>query len=387
MAASVSTGPLVSLGALAGGAGGVQPREYSDEIGPSIFFGGMAIPASGSIVNKDRTGAGEFPAVYGAFPIRTINSAPAAGGASAPLTVAGLASAGVALPNVTTYAAGRAPGANGVGLDVGLDAATFATAGTATLTTIANAWRYRVGQWIGLLNGGLGGATLMSQITAINLGTGVLTVSPVPAAATTGQISLSSRFNPNAYGAVGPPNFVAKAMSAGSARIVIPEVGGARGVGVAVTATGTGGPVLIQGLDTFGKPQSETITTATTAITVWGKKTYAVFLSATPQYTEAGRNLTVLVSDLIGLPLPVLSADSIVSGTFAGTALVAANFAVYPADLTVPASLTTGDPRGGIQMSANGPGATPGTPLTLNGTSVLVIDQRLNPLQVALGGV
>jgi hypothetical protein len=58
--------------------------------------------------------------------------------------------------------------------------------------------------------------------------------------------------------------------------------------------------------------------------------------------------------------------------------------------MTYPMTATTGDPRGGIQTTANGPAVAlglgvPGTPLPFTGT-VLAVDQRLNPLQVAIGG-
>jgi len=405
MAKETFTGPLIALGGIAGGPGSQQPREYSDEIGPSIFWGGTAIVASGGPGTKDRTGPGSVSAVYAASPIRTINCAPAAGAAA--LTVAGLPTNGVPLVNITTYAGGRAPGtpvisggvaALGVALDMGLDPVTTTTAATnnVTLATIANAWRYRVGQWIGILNGAVGGATLMTQITAITVATGVMTVVPPPGAGVaTGvngpQITLSNRYNYNQYGASGPPSSVSSTAAAGAARISIPELGTTRGVGVTAAAATTNGQVLIQGIGQFGMPVSELITTVAGS-TVWGKKTYDVFVSATPQFSDAtaGHNLTVVTSDFFGFPMSVMSVDSIVAMTFAGTAMVAANFTVIPADTTYPATQTTGDPRGGIQMTANGPAvalglAAPVTPLTLNGTTgILVVDQRLNPLQVAL---
>jgi hypothetical protein len=394
MAKDTFTGPLISLGGLAGGEGGTTPREYSDEIGPSIFWAGEAIPATGAVASKDRTGPGSIPSVFCAFPMRTVNSMPAAGGAAAALTVAGPASSGTPLVNTSTYALGRAPGTpvtvggvamTGVALDMGLDGATF-TAGAAVvpLTVGADTWRYRIGQWVGLLNGGAGGLTQMAQITAITAGASI-TVSPAPAVSGTGTIALTNRFNPNAYGASGPPSSLSKLASAGSARIVIPEVGNARGVGVTGVAGGTGGPILIQGLDLFGAQQSEIIQAPAAATTVWGKKTYSLFISATPQFTDASHNYTVCESDLIGLPVSVLDAGSIVAVTFGGTAEVAGTgYTIVPADLTNPATTTTGDPRGGIQVSANGPATAPGTGLTLNGATVLAIDQRLNPLQVAL---
>jgi hypothetical protein len=132
--------------------------------------------------------------------------------------------------------------------------------------------------------------------------------------------------------------------------------------------------------------QTETITGATTATTVWSKKTYDMFISATPRTADAGHNYTVVTSDFIGFPLPVLSADSIVAATRAGTAIApTADYTIIPADLTFPISPTTGDPRGGIQTTANGPGVAPTTPVAF-ANSVLIVDQRLNPLQVALGG-
>ena len=75
MAKETFTGPLIALGGVAGGPSGGMPREYSDEIGPSIFWGGMAIPVSGGPGSKDRTGPGAISSVFAAFPIRTINAA------------------------------------------------------------------------------------------------------------------------------------------------------------------------------------------------------------------------------------------------------------------------------------------------------------------------
>ena len=393
MAKAGFTGPLLSLGTLAGGMSGSQPREYSDELGPSIVFGGFATPVITGNASKDRMGPGAIPAVFCASPIRTVNASISVNGA---LTTAGPAVAGVALPNLTTYTLGRAPApttvagvsVNGIALDMGLDTAVYVIGppGTATLSVIANAWRYRVGQWICLLNGGVAGAPLMTQITAIVVSTGVITVSPAPLAAATGQIALTNRFNPNLYGASGPPSGVASTAAAGTARIIIPEVGNTRGLGITSVAGATQTIFDVVGTDGTGLLQTETITGATTATTVWSKKTYDMFISATPRTADAGHNYTVVTSDFIGFPLPVLSADSIVAATRAGTAIApTADYTIIPADLTFPISPTTGDPRGGIQTTANGPGVAPTTPVAF-ANSVLIVDQRLNPLQVALGG-
>ena len=267
---------------------------------------------------------------------------------------------------------------------MGLDLASFATNGTVTLTTTSagNSWRYRPGQWICLLNNPTN-SVFMTQVQTIPT-VSTMTVSPAPGTATSGQIALTNRYNPNLYGASGPPSSISSQASAGAARIHIPELGTTRCVGINGSASSAGGPVLIQGIGAFGMPVSEIIQAPTSATTAWGKKTYDIFISATPQFTDA-HNYTIKTGDFFGFPLSVMSLDSIATMTFAGTAMVAANFTIIPADTTYPATQTTGDPRGGIQMTANGPGAAPGTPLTLNGTTgILVVDQRLNPLQVAL---
>jgi hypothetical protein len=400
MAKATFTGPVLALGGAAGnmrmpgqpGSGvGLGPPEYSLEIGPSGFWGGYFIPGRGS---KDRTGPGSIPGVYAAVPIRTVNQPLSAGNAA--LTVAGGATAGTPLVNISTYNIARAPvpaitsGISGIGiaLDIQIDTATFAAnSPTVTLGTAANTWRYRVGQWIALLGGGGASVALYSQITAI--GSGTLTVSPAPTtaqAANAGGIALTNFYNPALYG--GAATNVSSEIAAGAARISVPEAAATRGVGVTGVASGTGGQVLIAGLDGFGTFQSELITQLGGAGTAWGKKTYDVFLSATPQFTDAGHNYTVVTSDLIGLPMSVISPNSFASMLFgaAGSqaAMVAANYTLVPADQTNPATTTTGDPRGGIQMTANGPATAPGTPLTLNGTNILTLQQILDPLQVAL---
>ena len=398
MAKDTFTGPIVALGTLAGGQGGGQPREYSDELGPSIFFGGIAMPVVTAVSSKDRMGPGAIASVFCAFPIRTINAAISVGNGA--LTTPGPAVAGTPLVNLSGYALGRAPvpviasggvSTFGIALDMGLDTAGFTTAATnnVTLATPANAWRYRVGQWVCLLNGAASGAALMSQITTITPATGVMTVFPPPVASVTGQIALTNRFNPNLYGASGPPSSIASTASAGTARLVIPEVGNTRGIGIQGSASGVSTIFDIVGTDGTGAIQTETIIGPVGAANVWSKKTYDSFISATPRTSDA-HNYTVGTSDFIGFPLPVLSTDSIVAMSLGGTAVVAANFTVIPADLTYPASPTTGDPRGGIQTTANGPAvalglAVPGTPLPFSGT-VLTVDQRLNPLQVVIGG-
>ncbi len=167
-------------------------------------------------------------------------------------------------------------------------------------------------------------------------------------------------------------------------RFLIPEAATARGVGVTGVAGGTGGPVLIQGLDIFGQAQSETITATAGATTTYGKKTYKVFISATPQFNDA-HAYTVVTSDLIGLPLSVLPAPNPLPALLAAGVAYVGSVLQY-ADITNPATLTTGDPRGGIQLSNKGPvaGATGAGP---DGATLFSVTQTISALAAVAGSM
>jgi hypothetical protein len=159
-------------------------------------------------------------------------------------------------------------------------------------------------------------------------------------------------------------------------RFLIPECATARGVGITGVAGGTGGPVLVRGLDVFNQLQTEIVQAAAGAATTYGKKTYKVFIDATPQFND-NHAYTVVTSDLIGLPISVLPNAPAPVITFAGAAYTTGVFQY--ADLTNPATTTTGDPRGAYQMSTKGPnaGATGAGP---TGAGVLSITQTISAL-------
>jgi hypothetical protein len=93
---------------------------------------------------------------------------------------------------------------------------------------------------------------------------------------------------------------------------------------------------------------------------------------------------TVVTSDLIGFPISVLPGAPAPVITLAGAAYTTG--VVQYADLTNPATTTTGDPRGAYQMSAKGPnaGATGAGP---TGTGVLSITQTISALAAVTASV
>lgn len=255
MAASVSSGPLVSLGGLTGAPGGQQPAEYSQQIGPCIFWAGFGIPIIGSGANKDNINPGAVPAIYASSPLQTINAIPVAGGAT--LANIAAASVGVPLANWNTFAPGigfgtparlnGSPVLNAVALDIALDkAAVTANSNIIVLATPANIWRYSRGMWLALAGAGPVGAMLFAQVT--NVGTpvnGQITLSQNAAVTqAVAEVGLTNRYSLYGYGNP-PPSGVSAMAAAGMGRFLIPECAVARGVGVTGVAGGTGGPVQI----------------------------------------------------------------------------------------------------------------------------------------------
>jgi hypothetical protein len=384
MAQSVSVGPIIALGGLAGGR--PSPAEYSVEIGPSIFWQGIGLPAPGT-GSKDKKGMGSMPALYLSTIVQALNQAIQPAGLA--LTVAAPAQSGVPLPLATVYAPGIAPGtpgptgARGVGIETGYSmGATVSNSGTVTLALANDTWRFAVGQFVSVAGAGAGGSMLFAKVTAINP-VGTITISP-PAVVTQAAAAIGCYGgDPSSYAFTqhgNLPSFYSPFMNGGAGRFLAPDSSCARGVGVVSLGGSPAGNVLIQGLDIYMRPQSEIIATPAGAATTYGRKTYKIFLAAIPQYT-AGQNVTVITSDLIGMPVCLLPNQPIPTITLAGVGYAPDALTQY-ADLTYPATTSTMDPRGALQVSAAGPvtGGTPGT--GGDGTSRFVIQQTLTVMQV-----
>jgi hypothetical protein len=388
MTQSAFVGPIVALGGVSSGPKGGAPTEYSVEIGPSIFWQGASLLAMTGGGSKDKTGMGAIPSLFMSDNILSLNQIIQPGGIA--ITTAANATSGTPFPLVTAYTLGITPQAPttqpgnpiGVALESGF-AVGGTTANSGTVTVAANdKWRFFPGQFLSLGGAGLGGALFFAKVVTVPPpGTNTITVSPNPL--TTQANSAIGQYHGDptnvGFGVGGLPNVYSQLMNGGLGRFYIPDNGCARGVGVTGVASGLGGNVLIQGIDIWNRFTSEIIAATAGATTVYGKKTYSVILSATPQFTDA-HNYTVVTSDLIGLPtsmLPNQNAPALVVGGSAVT-----NAGVQFADITSPATTTTGDPRGALQLSTKGPvGAVAST---FAAAAAVNIVQQLNPFQVLL---
>jgi hypothetical protein len=382
MGQSSFTGPLISLGGFAGGPNGGPPAEYSVEIGPSMFWQGMGLLAMDGRGSKDKKGMGSFPALYMSTSIMALSQVIQPAGVA--LTNLANASSGVPLPNVTAYAAGRAPGtpvqggALGVGIETGFSIVAVTSGNPTIVVNAADKWRFSPGMFLSIAGGGLGGSMLFTKVTAISApGVNSITVSPPPQNSTPAAQIGTYGGDPSRYGFVLPTHY-SPFMNGGAGRFLLPDNACTRGVGVTGAVGGSGGAVLIQGLDYLGRAQSEIINAIAGAGTTYGLKTYKIFLSATPQFTNA-TNYQVITSDLIGMPISLVGDEPSPIITEAGVPYAGA--AVQYADLTNPATTSTGDPRGGIQLSPAGPNAA-ATGAGPDGVSRIGIVLTLNPAQV-----
>lgn len=112
--------------------------------------------------------------------------------------------------------------------------------------------------------------------------------------------------------------------------------------------------VTISGYDYFGQPMTETITVSVAGTPVNGKKAFYQVSGAT--ITGSATAVTIGTTDIFGLPVRVIDAGYVVKVGWAGVLAQDAGTLVV-ADLTNPATSTTGDVRGTYTPSSASNGA------------------------------
>lgn len=234
------------------------------------------------------------------------------------------------------------------------------TSGSATVT-VPDSTVFQPGQWIYI--GGAGNAGKTAPLSAI-VGTlaSATTITLVNSVGAT-QTALASVTNapigggraPSAgYSAPGStPLEHWPYLAAGATWMFNPRETLARGVAILGTVGGSGGTFLVRGYDIYHNAMSEVITVGAGAVTGYGKKAFKYILSVTPQFTNAF-NYTVTASDVFGFHWRSdlwEYTDVFYNGTFTSTSV-----GWLAADTTNPATTTTGDTRGTVQVSTAGGG-------------------------------
>ncbi len=385
MAETLFRGPLIN-------AGGLMDNAVGPFDGPNISYQGSCIPdVRYSPMKKDGTLPCLVPSFAHAPTLVSIDAIPSIASTT---TIAGAQSItqSTALTLNTTAAGGTGTGvpswAPGVPIipyggttTVSVSAIDFGgTTGTTTANSstvvVADATILTNGAWYVI--GGVGNsaktqALITQLVTTLNATT--VNFVPVPLAALnnapignanihgTGLTPPPTQFGPSAV----TPNAALPYINGGFALLFDPTQGVARNISVTGSnATATAAFTMV-GYDIYGQSMSEIITAVGTT-TIFGKKAFKYFVSATPNVTQAGSTYSVGLGDTFGFHV---RADKFPYVTVMWNNSLATSANGFTTAAVGVATNSTGDVRGTIQISTSGALGTSAFNLASNGTSRL----------------
>ncbi len=276
-----------------------------------------------------------------------------------------------------------------IALDFGFTTGTTTAASSTVPVNITTL--FTQGQWIAI--GGAGNsaktATLLTQVTAVNATT--INISPAAlgslVGAPIGRANLFNSLSPPST-QFGPTSPVATAVdnhaAAGLFKVFDPLSAICRGVSVqAINTAGAGGAFVVNGWDVHFQAMSETVNvTSATAGVFYTKKAFKYIKSVIPAFTDTASSYSVGVSDVFGFPIFARRAES-VYWSMGGVNQTSSGGYTAP-DLTNPATSSTGDVRGTLQVGTLGGSAT-NFGSASNSVRRLYI-QQTPPLQDTVGG-
>lgn len=387
-------GPIGAMGSLevqGGTAATIEPLD-----GPSYFYQGAAVlDPRGAPFAKD----GLLPARVPAFLISpdyiTVDAIPQAAATNvlaAAQVVTSAVPMALATVGLTNFSAGACSIAVGVpiipagttsvvsviALDFGFTTGT--TAANSSTINVNDTTLFSQGQWIIVGNVANSGATqsLITQVQSIANATQI-TVAPSPATALgapigaanlwgSGLLPLATQFGPSAPAATAH----AKVLQAGLLRVHNPAENLARNISVTANSSTSGtAQIIITGYDVWNNLMTELVTASGTT-TVFGKKGFKYLASAVPQQTQ-GASYTLGIGDTFEFPIRADRFEQVT--VWAGNTSVVNNVGFTAAATTSPATNTTGDVRGTIQLSGNGAGTQISQAATTNNVLRLVVQQ------------
>lgn len=342
--------------------------DSNPDAGPSIFWDGIVIADVRRPYNPGVTGPGRIYAFTSNPTVQFVDAAPAPASATG-IAPAQTATFGTKLTLAPAASPGIAPGAPVVPFGLSSSAVVKATAldaafvlaatvaGSPVLTipqaTLALFPRLRQGLSLAVA-AGANGTWAFGTVLSV-LGSAVTLSAPMGATLPAAPVALANGSARNDE----PPVALAAYQTAGAAAVFDPRSGLARGVSVTAAAAGdAGATVTVAGLDIYMQPMAEVLAVAGAGIT-YGKKAFKYVTSVTPNKAGGGAaagTFAVGTSDLFGLAMRSDAWEYLAIQW--GGAGIGSNAGWVPADTTAPATGTTGDVRGTLQLSAAGPGAT-----------------------------
>jgi len=397
-------GPVIGAGSLLVESGTTAQIGPMD--GPSGFYQGNTLLDPRSVpYPSEGTTPGRSAAFLNNGAYWVVDRIPQAAATNV-IATAAVATANTAITLVSTQAAGAvagtpsiAPGIpilpqgtstiiNVLAIDFGFSTGTT-TANSSTVAVYDNT-KFSVGQWVLIGGGGSGNtSSFFTQVQTISTSnyTGI-TVSPaVPGALANAPIGQSNIFAAGYYPPptqFGPsavtPTYHIPDMLAGVLRVHNPAEQLARNISISLVTGGVATAVnfLIQGWDVWKQQMTELITVpaTTSATTAYGQKAFKYISSITPTSASTGGNTyAVGIGDTFGFPFRADEWEQTLV-MWAGTTNVNST-GFTAAATTQPATNTTGDVRGTLQVSTDGKGTAITGALVTNGTSRLAMMQNV----------
>lgn len=379
MGANINDGPDFTYGTMAAipsAATGFPVPDPNQDAGPNGEFQGDGVLDVRWIFLKDKVQGytGVVPTHFSMPYLQTAQQIPAALATNAIATAQGVTS-GVAMTlasaivgvtlNVPIVPYGAGGITNGtvttaaMALDFGFEFGNC-TANTTTIS-VANNNDFTVG--MPLVIGGVGNAggtvPLLCNVASISTAnTTQITLSTAPLATNaTAPIGTGNIWGPNPawYNAANQlPTAALPWLAGGPGLFLDPRQSITRGVSVTGASGGTGGTFVVRGWDIYGVPMTANIVVAAGSNTVYSTKAFKYIASVTPNFTDVSHNYTVGTSDMFGFNYRTGQWDN-TDVIWNNTYMNNSQGFTAPTALGSASSATTGDVRGTVQTSGNGP--------------------------------
>lgn len=365
MTATLYTGPLYSVGPMLGGNSGstLTPAASSITTGPSSFYQGFGIPdVRYTPLNKDNMLPGTVKMSFINADFCSVDAVPTTA-AAANLAAVQNVTSGTAMTLATTAVSGVATNIPivpfgsqtiviaPIALDFGFQLVNCTTG--STNVTVTDSSKFLVGEPLVIANVGNAGGTsaLLTNVVSIT-STTVIVIANAPLATNSSTpAGTGEQWGAIYNGARTTPTFWQPYLIAGPGLAFDPTQGLARAVSITGVTGGTGGTFLISGYDIYSRPQTQLLTVGAGAVTVNTTKAFKFIASVVPQFTDA-HNYSVGTASIFGLNYLVRKFEYL-SYFFNGVGVSSATGFVT-ADVTNPATTTTGDSRGTVAQTANG---------------------------------
>lgn len=365
MAGTALSGPDIVYGnMLAAGVGSAAIPDNNEVAGPSVTFQGDCLPDVRYNFNKDNVTPGSIPGfinhpytlLVDAQPQTLSNTAITAAGpvtAATPMTLVTTATKAI-LAGTPLVPFGAAATVSVLTIDPGFQTVNI-TSGSPTVTIAAGtATNFPIGTWFYF--GASATAGFYARVTANTMLSTTTTITISQNAAATNAncpVLTTNLVNPFMQTANQVPTSVWPYVVGGAVAAFDPTQAVTRAVSITGNAGSTAQNFTVRGYDIYGFAMTEVIAFAGGAATTPGKKAFKYIASVTPASTDAGHNLSVGTTDVIGMNLRNDKWEY--DNFFYNGAFVTVSTGWLAADQAV-ATGTTGDTRGtyALQSASDG---------------------------------